>query len=45
MMVMRLSGTPDVPSITAQHLMTNNLSDRIVPLPTDNLVAYGCEGR
>jgi len=39
MMVMRLSGTPDVPSITQQHVITKNLSDHIVPLPADNLVA------
>merc|ERR1712039_321591 len=37
-MVMRLSGTPDVASITEQHVITKNLSDHIVPLPADNLV-------
>merc|ERR1712137_142853 len=39
LMVMRLSGTPSIPSITSQHVITKNLSDHIVPLPTDNLVA------
>merc|ERR1712066_1055071 len=39
MMVMRLSGTPDVASITAEHVISRNLSDRIVPLPSDNLTA------
>merc|ERR1712003_497635 len=38
LMVMRLSGTPDVPSITSNHVITRNLSDHIVPLPMDNLV-------
>jgi len=38
MMVMRLSGTPDVASITEKHVITKNLSDHIVPLPADNLV-------
>merc|ERR1712050_684265 len=37
-MVMRLSGTPDVASITENHVITKNLSDHIVPLPADNLV-------
>merc|ERR1712060_210247 len=37
-MVMRLSGTPDVASITETHVITKNLSDHIVPLPSDNLV-------
>merc|ERR1711972_871994 len=37
-MVMRLSGTPDVASITEEHVITKNLSDHIVPLPSDNLV-------
>jgi L-lactate dehydrogenase (cytochrome) len=37
-MVMRLSGTPDVASITSNHVITKNLSDHIVPLPADNLV-------
>merc|ERR1712176_1610607 len=36
-MVMRLSGTPDIPSITADHVIAKNLDDRIVPLPGDNL--------
>merc|ERR1712061_562826 len=38
-MVMRLSGTPDVASITTKHFITNNLSDHIVPLPAYNLVS------
>jgi len=38
-MVMRLSGTPDVPSITPEHVITKNLADHIVPLPTDYLVS------
>jgi len=37
-MVMRLSGTPNIPSITENHVITRNLSDHIVPLPADNLV-------
>jgi len=37
-MVMRLSGTPDVASITEKHVLANNLGDHIVPLPQDNLV-------
>merc|ERR1712050_37814 len=36
-MVMRLSGTPNVPSITKDHVIAKNLSDHIVPLPMDNL--------
>merc|ERR1712048_982151 len=36
-MVMRLSGTPDIPSITEDHVIAKNLSDHIVPLPMDNL--------
>merc|ERR1712014_500733 len=32
-MVMRLSGTPNVPSITSKHVIAKNLADRIVPLP------------
>merc|ERR1712137_787151 len=36
-MVMRLSGTPNVASITEKHVITKNLSDHIVPLPTDAL--------
>merc|ERR1719277_998334 len=38
-MVMRLSGTPNIPSITSNHVITRNLSDHIVPLPQDNLVS------
>merc|ERR1712048_78504 len=38
-MVMRLSGTPDIKSITREHVIYRNLSDRIVPLPSDNLTA------
>merc|ERR1719454_1717740 len=37
-MVMRLSGTPNVASITESHVLTKNLSDHIVPLPADHLV-------
>merc|ERR1711972_966429 len=37
-MVMRLSGTPNVASLTEKHVITTNLSDHIVPLPSDNLV-------
>jgi len=37
-MVMRLSGTPNIASITPQHVMAGNLGDHIVPLPQDNLV-------
>mmetsp|Transcript_7142 Transcript_7142/g.15448 ORF Transcript_7142/g.15448 Transcript_7142/m.15448 type:complete len:517 (+) Transcript_7142:98-1648(+) len=36
-MVMRLSGTPDIKSITPEHVITRNLADHIVPLPVDNL--------
>merc|ERR1712176_520443 len=36
-MVMRLSGTPDISSITEDHVIAKNLSDHIVPLPLDNL--------
>jgi len=38
-MVMRLSGTPSIANITERHVIAKNLSDRIVPLPTDHLVA------
>ncbi|CAE8625674.1 unnamed protein product [Polarella glacialis] len=38
-MVMRLSGTPTIASITDKHVLTTNLCDHIVPLPTDNLSA------
>jgi len=37
-MVMRLSGTPNIASITREHVITKNLSDHIVLLPTDHLV-------
>jgi len=37
-MVMRLSGTPNIASITPQHVIATNLGDHIVPLPQDNLV-------
>merc|ERR1712151_370845 len=37
LMVMRLSGTPNVASITREHVITRNLADHIVPLPTDAL--------
>merc|ERR1712151_422186 len=37
LMVMRLSGTPDIPSITEDHVIAKNLADHIVPLPVDNL--------
>jgi len=37
-MVMRLSGTPNVASITSNHVITRNLADHVVPLPQDNLV-------
>lgn len=37
-MVMRLSGTPTVPSITPEHVIAKNLGDHIVPLPIDALV-------
>merc|ERR1712137_983293 len=36
-MVMRLSGTPTIASITKDHVITRNLADHIVPLPTDAL--------
>merc|ERR1712176_1360551 len=36
-MVMRLSGTPDISSITEDHVIASNLGDHIVPLPVDNL--------
>jgi len=36
-MVMRLSGTPNIASITPQHVIANNLGDHIVPLPQDSL--------
>mmetsp|Transcript_17848 Transcript_17848/g.40109 ORF Transcript_17848/g.40109 Transcript_17848/m.40109 type:complete len:514 (+) Transcript_17848:71-1612(+) len=36
-MVMRLSGTPNIASITRDHVITRNLADHIVPLPTDHL--------
>ncbi|CAE8609227.1 unnamed protein product [Polarella glacialis] len=36
-MVMRLSGTPTIASITDKHVLTTNLADHIVCLPTDNL--------
>merc|ERR1712066_625130 len=36
-MVMRLSGTPNVASITKDHVITRNLADHIVPLPQDSL--------
>lgn len=36
-MVMRLSGTPSVKSITEKHVIHTNLSDHIVPVPTDKL--------
>jgi len=39
LMVMRLSGTPNVASITENHVITRNLADHIVPLPQDNLVS------
>jgi len=38
-MVMRLSGTPNVASITKQHVIAKNLGDHIVPLPQDSLVS------
>jgi len=37
-MVMRLSGTPNVASITHEHVITRNLADHIVPMPVDHLV-------
>ena len=38
LMVMRLSGTPNVASLTPEHCITKNLGDHIVPQPTDYLV-------
>jgi L-lactate dehydrogenase (cytochrome) len=38
-MVMRLSGTPNIPSITKKHVIIKNLSDHIVPVPQDHLVS------
>merc|ERR1719511_460427 len=38
LMVMRLSGTPNIASITPQHVIAKNLGDHIVCQPTDNLV-------
>jgi len=38
LMVMRLSGTPNVESLTSEHCITKNLADHIVPQPTDYLV-------
>jgi len=38
LMVMRLSGTPNVASLTPQHCITRNLGDHIVPQPQDHLV-------
>merc|ERR1711972_464791 len=38
LMVMRLSGTPNVESLTPQHCITRNLGDHIVPQPMDHLV-------
>jgi L-lactate dehydrogenase (cytochrome) len=38
LMVMRLSGTPNVASLTPQHCITRNLGDHIVPQPQDYLV-------
>jgi len=37
-MVMRLSGTPNVKSITEKHVIHTNLSDHIVPVPCDKLM-------
>jgi len=37
-MVMRLSGTPNIESITPDHVIIKNLNDHIVPLPQDHLV-------
>lgn len=36
-MVMRLSGTPNVASITRGHVIARNLRDHIVPMPVDHL--------
>merc|ERR1719203_333581 len=38
-MVMRLSGTPNISSITEKHVIATNLGDHIVPLPQDNLTS------
>jgi len=38
LMVMRLSGTPNVGSLTPKHCITRNLGDHIVPQPMDFLV-------
>ena len=43
-MVMRLSGTPNIPSITEKHVIITNLADHIVPLPTDFLVQRTYQG-
>jgi len=37
-MVMRLSGTPNIDSITSEHVITTNLADHIVPVPCDKLM-------
>lgn len=37
-MVMRLNGTPNIYSITQDHVITRNLSDHIVQVPRDNLL-------
>jgi L-lactate dehydrogenase (cytochrome) len=38
-MVMRLSGTPNISSITENHVIIRNLADHIVPMPTDHLTS------
>jgi len=38
LMVMRLSGAPNVESLTPEFCITKNLGDHIVPQPTDYLV-------
>jgi len=43
-MVMRLSGTPDIKSITPSHVITRNLADHIVPSPMDHLVQKTYQG-
>ncbi|CAE7504146.1 CYB2 [Symbiodinium natans] len=43
-MVMRLAGTPNIPSITEKHVITTNLADHIVPLPIDNLTHKTYQG-
>ncbi|CAJ1435998.1 unnamed protein product [Effrenium voratum] len=43
-MVMRLAGTPDIPSITEKHVITTNLADHIVPLPVDHLTMKTYQG-